>query len=64
MKNIKVMLILFVIFAGILSLICLINPPKMHKPLQISIIDYLIKINPDKSTTTIKKVTDYKTGGD
>ncbi len=31
--------------------------PKMHKPFQLNIIEYILKINTDGSVTTTKSVT-------
>ncbi len=36
--------------------ICLASP-KLHKPFELNVIEYFIKINDDGSTTTTKKTT-------
>lgn len=38
------------------AVVCFVNP-KMHKQFSIDIIDYIIKINDDGSTTTTKQTT-------
>ncbi len=58
MKN-KNTLITIILAILALSFVIVFFAPKMHKPFQISIIEYIIKINSDNSMTTTKKTTDY-----
>ena len=41
----------------ILSIVFIIKKPQMHKPFQINVIEYIMKINSDGSVTTTKSVT-------
>ena len=41
----------------ILSVVFVIKKPQMHKPFQINVIEYIMKINSDGSVTTTKSVT-------
>ncbi len=45
-----------IIFLVLTVLFCVIQP-KMHKPFQLNIIEYILKINKDGSVTTIKSIT-------
>ncbi len=55
--NLKFLVISIIIFAGILTAGFCIVQPKMHKPFQLNIIEYIIKINTDGSITSTKSVT-------
>ena len=55
--NLKFLVISIIIFAGILTAGFCIFQPKMHKPFQLNIIEYIIKINTDGSITSTKSVT-------
>lgn len=55
--NLKFLVISIIIFAGILTAGFCIVQPKMHKPFQLNIIEYIMKINHDGSITTTKSVT-------
>lgn len=45
-----------VLLAGLTAAFCIVNP-KMHKPFQLNIIEYILKINTDGSVTSTKSVT-------
>ena len=60
MKHIKFFLIFLIPCLVVISGVLMVISPSMHKPFQFSVVEYIIKINSDNSTTTIKKVTDYK----
>lgn len=45
-----------VLLAGLTVAFCVSNP-KMHKPFQLNIIEYIMKINADGSVTSTKSVT-------
>ena len=55
--NLKFLVISIIIFAVILTAGFCIVQPKMHKPFQLNIIEYIIKINTDGSITSTKSVT-------
>ena len=46
-----------IFIAGILTVTFGIVKPQMHKPFQLNIIEYLLKINTDGSVTTTKTIT-------
>lgn len=45
-----------IILAGVTVAFCAFSP-NMHKPFQLNIIEYIMKINTDGSVTTTKSVT-------
>lgn len=45
-----------ILLAGLTAAFCVANP-KMHKPFQLNIIEYIMKINTDGSVTSTKSVT-------
>ncbi len=45
-----------IVLLGLTVGFCVMNP-KMHKPFQLNIIEYILKINTDGSVTTTKSVT-------
>jgi len=45
-----------ILLAGLTAAFCAANP-KMHKPFQLNIIEYIMKINTDGSVTSTKSVT-------
>ena len=55
-KTLFIITLLFLLLSGVFVFIT----PKMHKNFQFSLIEKIIKINPDKSSTTIIKTTNYK----
>ncbi len=55
--NGKISVIVIVAAVSILTITFCFIQPKMHKPFQLNIIEYLIKINNDGSMTTIKSIT-------
>ncbi len=57
--DIKLLLVSTIALAGILTAALCITQPKMHKPFQLSIIEYIIKINTDGSVTSTKSVTTH-----
>ena len=54
------LLILGIAFCGTLT-ICVIQPI-MHKPVAMSVIEYLVKVNKDGTMTTTKKTTTTNLG--
>lgn len=52
-----------IILAGLTVAFCAISP-KMHKPFQLNIIEYIMKINTDGSVTTTKSVTTTQVVGE
>ena len=54
LKFFCIIIFLFVIISA--AALC-ITKPKMHKPFQMNIIEYIMKINADGTTTTTKQVT-------
>lgn len=60
-KNfLRLSIILVLIMTFIATVIFCCTKPKMHKPFEISVIEYIIKINKDGSTTYTKEVTTTK----
>ena len=49
-------IMVLILLAGLTAAFCVVNP-KMHKPFQLNIIEYIMKINHDGSITTTKSVT-------
>lgn len=49
--------ILGLIILTVLTVALCISNPKMHKPFQLNIIEYILKINADGSVTSTKSVT-------
>lgn len=45
-----------IVLLGLTIGFCALNP-KMHKPFQLNIIEYILKINTDGSVTSTKSVT-------
>ncbi len=59
--SLKILCLSSVILLGVLTLCLCIFHPKMHKPFQLNIIEYIIKINTDGSVTTTKSITTQTT---
>lgn len=55
--NLKIFIITIICFLLVLSVGFAVKKPKMHNPLQINVIEYMLKINKDGSVTTTKSVT-------
>ena len=49
-------IMVLIVLAGMTVGLCVLNP-KMHKPFQLNIIEYILKINTDGSITSTKSVT-------
>ena len=56
MRN-KRMFIVFFVCLAILTVFCVVKSPKLHKPFQVDIIEYILKFNDDGSLTKIKSST-------
>lgn len=56
-NNFKTLVVISFLFIIILTAFFCVIKPKMHKPFSLNIVEYLIKINSDGSTTTTKQVT-------
>lgn len=55
--NFKLAGLTAIIFIGALTVFCCLMNPAMHKPFQLNIIEYMLKINTDGSVTSTKSVT-------
>lgn len=55
--NNKIFAILLSLIALSLSIVIIVIKPQMHKEFNLNVIEKIIKINPDGSTTIIKKTT-------
>lgn len=55
MCNRKIIFVLLILI--VLTLVCAVKIPVMHKPFQLNIIEYIIKFNDDGSMTTTKTTT-------
>ncbi len=55
--HIKIYFIILSIFIVVSAIVLCFIKPKMHKPFQMNIIEYIMKINSDGTTTTTKQVT-------
>lgn len=55
MRNWKFVLVFLSL--AVLTLICAVKIPAMHKPFQLNIIEYILKFNDDGSMTTTKTTT-------
>ncbi len=53
----KLFSITFLILLAGLTVVFCVTSPRMHKPFQLNIIEYILKINTDGSVTTTKSVT-------
>ena len=55
--NLKLFTTFIICSLLILSVVFVIKKPQMHKPFQINVVEYIMKINSDGSVTTTKSVT-------
>ena len=55
--NLKMLFISVVVIVLVLTVCVCIVKPNIHKPFQINIIEYLMKINSDGSISTQKSIT-------
>ncbi|MBO7672042.1 hypothetical protein J6S88_01395 [bacterium] len=55
MCNRKIIFVLLILV--ILTFVCAVKIPAMHKPFQLNIIEYILKFNDDGSMTTTKTTT-------
>ncbi len=53
----KLFSILGLIILAVLTVVLCVSNPKIHKPFQLNIIEYILKINSDGSVTSTKSVT-------
>ena len=60
--NIKMTVFLLVCIGAIVTVGIGVIKPVMHKPLSMSVIEYLIHVNDDGSMTTTKKTTTTNLG--
>lgn len=56
-KNLKTITAISLLFIIIVTVLFCTIKPKMHKPFNLNIVEYLLKINTDGSITTTKEVT-------
>lgn len=55
--DLKYLIASIIVITGILTVAFCITQPEMHKPFQINIIEYIIKINADGSFESTKSIT-------
>lgn len=55
--NIKLVIVFILVLAGLVTIACAVLQPKMHKPFQMNILEYIIKINSDGSIESTKSTT-------
>ncbi len=55
--SIRFIIVSVVLLAGIMTVLLCAVEPKMHKPFQINILEYIIKINSDGSIESTKSIT-------
>ena len=55
MRNIKMVSIYIIVFVLITGIVFSAVKPKMHKPFQLNIVEYMLKFNTNDNTPDIKQ---------